>query len=172
MECSTYQFVHVFTLIITDKQLLYTQFLGRHESIHPRQETDKRKVNTKVQLDEPMSFIGVTYGNMGERLEKQKWLKDSCITKVHPSRGDSSQSWKPGVRAQPAGNPTSWRMSFSGCLNWSEPFRSSSTGYCLVLVAFLAWESSLNTGRWILSVSGDSWSYFEAYISTFFFIGT
>ena len=44
---------------------------------------------TKVQLREPMSFIGVPYRSMGEGLQEQKCLKDSCITKAHP-RCDSS----------------------------------------------------------------------------------
>lgn len=52
---------------------------------------------TKVQLNELMNFVGVTYRNIGERLlnREQKRLKDSCITKAHASTGDSSQ--KPGT---------------------------------------------------------------------------
>jgi hypothetical protein len=50
-------------------------FLGNTTHISSPQmgnRKDQSKDITKVQFDEPMSFIGVTYGNMGERLEKQK----------------------------------------------------------------------------------------------------
>ena len=49
---------------------------------------------TKVQLGEPMSFIGVTYRSVGEGLLTEA---DDYITKTHPSMGDSSQNWDPGV---------------------------------------------------------------------------
>jgi hypothetical protein len=34
--------------------------------------TDQSMNTTKVQLGDPMSFIGVTYRNMGEGLQEQK----------------------------------------------------------------------------------------------------
>lgn len=40
--------------------------------------------NTKLQLREPVRFIGVTYRNMGEKLQEQKGLRDSCITNPAP----------------------------------------------------------------------------------------
>jgi hypothetical protein len=45
-------------------------FLRRQTTTHPRQGTDdrKKKNTTKPQLDHPMSFIGITYRNMGEGL--------------------------------------------------------------------------------------------------------
>lgn len=39
--------------------------------------------------DQSMNFLGVTYKGMGEDLQEQKWLRDSCIAKAHSSLGDS-----------------------------------------------------------------------------------
>ena len=45
---------------------------------------------TKVQFGEMMSFTGATYRDMDEGLLKEsKLIKDSCITKDHPSTGRS-----------------------------------------------------------------------------------
>lgn len=53
--------------------------------------------------------------NMGEGyLPEQKWLKDGCLTKIHPIVCDSSQ--KSGIlehTAQPAGGSTDCRVPFS-----------------------------------------------------------
>ena len=49
---------------------------------------------TKAQLGEPVSFIGVTYRNMGEGLpQEQKCLKDRSITKSHTAQVTVHTSW-------------------------------------------------------------------------------
>jgi hypothetical protein len=46
---------------------------------------------TEVQRGESMSFIGVTYRNMGEGLfTGTDVIQDNCITKAQHSMGDSS----------------------------------------------------------------------------------
>lgn len=50
--------------------------------------TDKQSTGTtRVQPDEPMTFVGVPYRNIGGQLLKkeQEGLKNSCITKAHSS---------------------------------------------------------------------------------------
>lgn len=80
-----------------------TLFKGRcvHISTHLRLGTDdKIKNTTKVQFDEPMSFIGVSYKNMGEEL-----LKGLEMTKIqlyyqsppNPSWITPLENWKPGA---------------------------------------------------------------------------
>ena len=44
---------------------------------------------TEVQLGKPMSFIGITYRNVGEG-----YLQDSCITKAHNSMMTAHGSWE------------------------------------------------------------------------------
>lgn len=47
--------------------------------------TEQRMNDTKILLSKPMGSTGAAYKNMNERLlKKQKWLKESCITKAHP----------------------------------------------------------------------------------------
>ena len=44
----------------------------------------------RIQLGEPMNFIGVTYRSMGEgSLTGADMTQDSCVIKAHPSMGDS-----------------------------------------------------------------------------------
>lgn len=49
---------------------------------------DQNMDTTEGQLGEPMNFIGVTFRNMDVGLHtfEQKWLKDSYVTKAHPTR--------------------------------------------------------------------------------------
>lgn len=83
--------------------------------------TDQSTDATKVQLDKPVSFIGVTYRNMGEGfLTGAEMTQTPCITKAHPSMNDISQSLEPELTAQPAGSTAGWSESFPGapdCLN-------------------------------------------------------
>lgn len=55
----------------------------------------QRRNTNKVQLGEPMRFIGIIYRSMGEGLlTEQAWLKDSCITKPHTSLPTGSSVWR------------------------------------------------------------------------------
>lgn len=61
--------------------------------LNPNREpmADQSKDTNYVRLGESISFIGVTYRNMGkELLQEQKWLRDSCVTRAHPSMDGSS----------------------------------------------------------------------------------
>ena len=53
-------------------------------------------------------------------LQEQKWLKDSCITKAHPSMGDSSQSWEPGAHCTACRQLNRLESVLSRCLSWSK----------------------------------------------------
>jgi hypothetical protein len=44
-----------------------------------------------------MSFSGDTYRDMGQALQDQKLLKDSCIIKAHPAWVTVHKSWEPGA---------------------------------------------------------------------------
>lgn len=90
-------------------------FLGRFNTqdfspqIENLQQT-KEQIKTKVQFSEPMSFIGVTFRNMGEVLlieTETTQRTTSCITKAHPA-------WELEHTAQPEDSSASWRVSFSG----------------------------------------------------------
>lgn len=47
-------------------------------------------------------------------LWQQKWLKYNCITKAHPSMGDSSQGWDPRAYCTLAVSLPDWRLSLPG----------------------------------------------------------
>lgn len=52
---------------------------------------DQTMNNTKVQLGEPMSFIGIIYSSMGESFTySSRNDLDSCIIKALQNVGDSS----------------------------------------------------------------------------------
>lgn len=69
---------------------------------------------TKFRLSEPLSFIGVTYRNMGEVTYKRRNDFNSCTSKPTPSMGDSSRSWEPGAHRMASGqNQQVWRVPFS-----------------------------------------------------------
>lgn len=57
----------------------------------PQYEYTLNMDTTKIQLGEPVRFIGVTYRNMGERLHVETKMTQICITNIHPRMGDNSQ---------------------------------------------------------------------------------
>lgn len=64
-------------------------------SMHPDMEpiTDQRIDPSEIQLGKPMSFVGVTYRNIGEwLLMEHKGRTDSYIINFHFSMGGSSQN--------------------------------------------------------------------------------
>lgn len=63
-------------------------------STHPRQGSHKRP---KYGYHRSPTCVGVSYRIMGEKLQNQQLLKSSCIIKVHPSMGDSSQGCERGA---------------------------------------------------------------------------
>jgi hypothetical protein len=80
-----------------------------------------------------MSFIGLLRGTWVRRyLQSQKGLKDNCITKAHPSMGDSSQSWEPGAHSTACRKLNGWRV----------PFPGASVGLNFFQAALLALASS------------------------------
>jgi hypothetical protein len=69
-------------------------FLGRQNTrqlIAYREPRRDPSMDTfRIQLGEPMNFIGVTYRSMGEgSLTGADMTQDSCVIKAHPSMGDS-----------------------------------------------------------------------------------
>ena len=74
-----------------------------------------------------------------ERLQEQKRLKDSCITKAYPNMGGTSQSWESGTHC------TSCRLlnRLESVLSGSKPLPGSSTDLRFFQAAGLVFESSL-----------------------------
>ena len=92
-------------------------------------------------------------------LQEQKWLKDSCITKAHPSMGDSSQSWEPGAHCTACRQPHRLGSVFPGAsvglnLSWQLSFLLPERDSQLLLLSL--------TGRCLMiwSVSGTSCKYY------------
>ena len=81
-----------------------------------KQNTD----TNKVQLSEPMSFTGSTDRNMGDGLlTETEILKDSCITKAHPSVVAAYKNWEPGPCCTACRQLNRLDGVLSKCLNWS-----------------------------------------------------
>jgi hypothetical protein len=109
-------------------------FLGRHNThVYSTQTgtTDQSKDATKVQQWVLWDLLTGIWVN--GYLQEQEWLKDSCITKGHSSMGDAHKAGDLEHTTQPAGNSTSWRVSFPG----------TSVGLILFQSAGLLWELSL-----------------------------
>ena len=80
---------------------------------------------TKVQPGEPMSFIGVTYGNrVRGYLQEQKWLKGSSITKAHPGWVTAHKSWD-GAPCTTCNQLNRLDSVLSRCLSWSNFFQAA-----------------------------------------------
>ena len=78
---------------------------------------------------------------MGEGLLKEAEMIH-CITKVHPSTSDSSQSWEPGVHCTACRQLHRLDKILSRwCLSWSDSLSSSSVAFCFLQAAGLASES-------------------------------
>ena len=72
--------------------------------------TDQSAHTTEVLRGEPISFIGVTYRNMGEGLlTGAEMTQGSCITEAHATWVTAQ---KAGETAQPIVRSTGWRISF------------------------------------------------------------
>jgi hypothetical protein len=135
-----------------------------HMSTHPRQRThDRPKCGYKR-----VSFIGVTYRNVGEDLQEQKWLRGSCITKAQPSMGDSWSTLHSAKAAEQVGV----FPSDSTVLNLTSSAASCSfqAPGLIARVVFAAWLSEnllcsfhclfwQEGACWTWSVLGTSWSY-------------
>lgn len=91
--------------------------------------------DTQVQLGNPVNFVGVTYGSMGEGITcRSRSDSDSCITKRPPPASVAAHKrWKPGAHCTAWNNWTGKRM----------PFPDSSVGLILFQAAWLGWESLL-----------------------------
>lgn len=113
-----------------------------------------------------MNLLGLLTGiRMRGYLQKQKWLKDNCVTNAHPSMGDSSQNLaNPGHTAQPAGSAAGWRVSFLVGLNL---FQAVLAGFCFFQTAGLVSSSSLQlSSSENLCNSGSSlWEGLSAFLS-------
>ena len=90
--------------------------------------TDQNTDITKVKLGEPRRFLlGLLIGIwVRASLQEQKWLTDSCISKAHSGRGDSSQSWEPGAHCTACRQLNKLKSVPSKWLNWSKSLSSSS----------------------------------------------
>lgn len=118
-----------------------------------------------------MSFIVVPYRNGGVViLLVAKWLKDSCVTKVHANMGDGSHSCEPGEYCTDCRLLIYLEDVLSGYLSWSEPlpgrvsilFACNSSffpveGQILRFYCLLCQGGALR----IWSILGNSWRYFE-----------
>lgn len=110
--------------------------------------TDWSMKNTTVQRGEPISFIGITYRNMADRIQEQKWHKDSCINSPPQHGWQLKKSGNLEHISQPEGNWRVWRMSLpsdrskpllgslvasvsSRQLVWSQSLLSSSDSFSL-----------------------------------------
>lgn len=118
--------------------------------------------STHQSKDTPgVQCIAVSYRNRGEGLftgiwvrgvlKEQKWLKDSYISKAHPSRGGSSQKLETWHVLQSVGSSAGWRV----------PFVGNSVGSSLFHVACLV---SASSGQINLSESIFQKSLLVAYV--------
>lgn len=81
---------------------------------------------TKVHLGEPMSFIKVTYRNMGEgSLIGAEMTQRQLHGQTHSSMGDSSQSWEPGAHCTACRQLSRSKSVLSGFFGWSKPLPGS-----------------------------------------------
>ena len=113
-------------------------FLGRCNTPSPHIEIPRQ---TKVRI--PPKFTGwineflwlLTQMWVSGYLQEQKQLKDSCITKAHPSMFDSTQAGNLKHTAQLAGNSTGWSILLGGLvvlnlqLVWSQRLLCSSVQF-------------------------------------------
>lgn len=78
------------------------------------------QMSTKVHLSEPVNFIGVTYGSVGEQLLRGAESPQRQL-KAHQSVGDTHRGWKPREHCTScvqfnrleSGCQTSWLISAS-----------------------------------------------------------
>lgn len=102
-----------------------------------------------------MSFIGVTYRNMDEALlipHEKRWLKDSYLTKAHPSMGDSS----PKLGTCNTFLPRRQLSGFSFQVTHLTQTSCSQLGWFLLFIVY--------SGRkWIWSFWGDFLNLFELF---------
>lgn len=117
-------------------------FPGDIHLLSPNREpiTDQSTNTIQIQSGEPF------YRNMSEGLQKQKQLKDSCITKVYLSMGDSSHSWGHCTACRQLKRLGSVLSRWPALLLQASSqflFLPSSRSYLTVLAAWLDWESSL-----------------------------
>lgn len=137
-----------------------TTFLGRRNThthicspqIGISQIKNKVWIPPKVQLGEPVNFIGATYRSMGEESQEQRWLRDSCI------QGPPQHGWQPrksgklGAYCTASGSSASWRVlsewlcSSSGQLGWCLLLPGSSSAL-RSLCSFVVIASTLLLGE-------------------------
>ena len=100
------------------------------------------QVSLKSNLVEPVSFIVMTYRNMGEgSLRSRHDSKTAASPKPSPSMSDSSQSWEPGAHCtacRPLNRLESRLARSSVGLSF---FQGSSAGVCFLQTAGLVSES-------------------------------
>lgn len=112
-----------------------------------------------------MSFIGVTYRNMGEELQEQKWLKDRCITKSTAAWVTAHKSGN--LEHKPTGSWAGWSVhscwvfqaawpGSSRSLVSSQNLPRSSTSLCLRGTLSFYCFSPAGKASWIWLVSGTS----------------
>lgn len=134
--------------------------------------TDQTTDTTKVQLGEPMNFIGVTYQNTREELFTEAEVTPRQLHhQGHPSMPDIAQELgNLEHRAQPGGRYTGWRVAFTRAsdlnLSWASQLVSVSsrplpglshlcslTCVRVALSSFycLVWEEGLSASVWSAS---------------------
>ena len=100
--------------------------------------TDQSAHTTEVLHGEPISFIGVTYRNMGEGLITGAEMTQRQLYHQSPhSVGDSSKSWEPRETAQPVDGSTGWTVSFLSASVGLNVFQTAGMRLALLTV-FLA----------------------------------
>ena len=108
-------------------------------TLHKEPRTDQSAHTTKVLLGEPISFIGVTYRNMGEGLlTGAEMTQRQLHHQSPPSMGDSSQKLELRETAQPVDGSKGWRMSFPGTSVGLNFFQTAGMRVALLRVFFAA----------------------------------
>ena len=132
-------------------------FPGRHNT-HIYSPQNQRPCQTKLcilpnsNLVNKRVLLGLPTGIwVSGNLQKQKWLRDTCITKAHASMGDSSQSWAPGTHCTARRQLSGVENVLSKRASWSQQAASlvwESLQPCLsqVFVAWLSWALLLVAG--------------------------
>jgi len=90
-----------------------------------------------------VSFIGVTYRNMGEGLLPGTEMTQAASPNTTPAKPTAHKAGNLEHTVLPAGSSNRLGNVLSWCLGWSKPPPGSSAGFCFFMEAILISESIL-----------------------------
>lgn len=127
-------------LITVDLCCLTKHFLGRDNSNVYSSQTDK----TKVQFGESMSFMGLTFRNMGKELHIGLELtQGQLLPLATPPWVTPYKNWEPGAHCTTCRQLNSLESVLSKCCSWFIPLSGSSASFFFSKATSLFSRSSL-----------------------------